>query len=216
MRILGHLPTNYLTLCWPLSFIIVMSPAQQFKTTRLPIVYSYIFKVFDVIIEGFWALAIEAELEREAWSENNGATHPVEVRHYDVITRNPSMQYGYKRITFMLGLAIALLCLGNLRATCRWALWPGSILSIDILLRYCAYIGWLTLPRTPVGDILKKVLEGPYARSLMWVKGLRQFKVHQSVEREPFREGLLDPSSPGLAEQLWFYLKYIFPGSRTS
>lgn len=88
----------------------------------------------------------------------------------------------------MVGLAVIQLYLGNLRAACRWALWPGSVLSIEVLLRCCGHISCLALQRTPVGDKIEKGIQGPYASFLTLLKGFLQMKVHQNVEYEPLRE----------------------------
>lgn len=46
--------------------------------TFLPIFYNYQVKIAAGNLDGFWPMAIDIEIVKEAWSENQGATHPVE------------------------------------------------------------------------------------------------------------------------------------------
>ena len=100
--------------------------------------------------------------------------------------------------------AVVSICVGSLKQFhVRWALWPGVLLFLEIILRCTIHVCWLKLPETVVGKCVRKWLREHWPKFRTQFNQLRQLGVHENLERVPFSEDQV-------AENWWTEPAHIF------
>lgn len=181
-----------LPLIWTLSLIITLAAATSFHLSRIPIFYCYLGRSTLLVAEVFWYRSVFERIERDILSRNASRDNS-DFSSYAEINKYPSLLFGYKRATVIACATIIFLCIGAISHDRPWALWLGSLLLWECILRSIFSFCWFILPRHP--RISARLVQGIFLMSSRWIEGLiRRMRPWRAAHgRVPFHEELAEP-----------------------
>lgn len=179
-------------LIWTLSLIITLAAATSFHLSRIPIFYCYLGRSTLLVAEIFWYVRFIERIERDIWSRNASRDNS-DFSSYAEINKYPSLLFGYKRATVTALATIIFLCLGAISHDRPWALWLGSLLLWECIMRSILSFCWFILPRH--SKTSARLVQGISSMISRWIEGLirRMRPWRAGHERVPFQEELAEP-----------------------
>lgn len=201
-----------LPLMWNFSLIITLAAAARFHISRLPIFYCYLGRSTFLVGEIFWYFRVFERIERDIWSRNCSRAN-LDFSSYAEINRYPSLFFGYRRAAVIVCATLIFLCSGAVSHDRRWALWFGSSLLWECILRSILLFCWFILPKHP--KISAWLEQGRISLMISgWIQWfLRPIKPWRaSHERLPFQEDLAGPfrnTWPGTWNEILFWASIL-------
>lgn len=202
-------------LTWTLSLIITLAAAASFHLSRIPIFYCYLGRSTLLVAEAFWYLRVFERIERDVWNRKASRDNS-DFSSYAEINKYPSLLFGYKRTTVIVCATIIFLCFGAISHDRPWALWLGSLLLWECVLRSIFSFCWFILPHHP--KVSARLSQGMASMVSGWIEEfIRRMRPWRAGHgRVPFQEELADPFRDTWSAFLNCVLSCLHRNSRSS